>query len=249
MRAGKRAARIAEEFGFKEILGDGRAVDADQRALGARAFGVQGVGEQLLARARGSQNQHRRVQLGVALHLLLEAAHGRAFAQNAAQAVLRRQAGLDPAFILIKGVPQMVDLGGEFFQLLRIVENGLRDHTRQPPLAVAHRNPVDYHGQGVARSELAEFAHFGPAVAQHDARARVGDDLGDVASQQFFGPLAQQIGIGLVHKADDAVHIAKQHAHGQAVQNERGDLAVFCERGHATLLGRASRQVTPGRPL
>ena len=240
MRAGKRAARIAEQLGLKEILGDGRAVDADQRAFGARAFGVQGMGKEFLARAGGSQNQHRRVQLGVASHLLLEAAHGRAFAQNAAQAVLRGQAGLDPAFVLIEGVPQVVDLGGELFQLFGIVENGLGDHARQPPLAVAHRNAVDHHGQGVAGPELAEFAHFGPAVAQHHARARVRDDFSDVAAQQFFGPPAQQIGIGLVHEADDVVHVAEQHAHGQAVQNEGGHFAVFCERGHGKLLDRAA---------
>ena len=198
------------------------------------------MGKGFLARAGGSQNQHRRVQLGVASHLLLEAAHGCAFAQNAAQAVLRGQAGLDPAFVLIEGVPQVVDLGGELFQLFGIVENGLGDHARQPPLAVAHRNAVDHHGQGVAGPELAEFAHFGPAVAQHHARARVGDDFSDVASQQFFGPPAQQIGIGLVHEADDVVHVAEQHAHGQAVQNEGGHFAVFVNRGHGKLLDRAA---------
>ena len=200
------------------------------------------MGKEFLARAGGAQNQHRRVQLGVAAHLLLEAAHGRAFAQDAAQAVLRGQAGLDPPLVLIEGVAQMVDFGGKFFQLFGIVENSLGNHARQPPLAVAHRDAVDHHGQGVARPELAEFAHFGPAVAQHHARARVRDDLRDVASQQVFGPLAQQIGIGLVHKTDDVVHVAEQHAHGQAVQNEGGHLAVFCEGGHGKLLGRAAHR-------
>ena len=52
---------MAEELGLEERLGNRRAVDRDEGALGARAERVERAREQLLARAALALEQHRRV--------------------------------------------------------------------------------------------------------------------------------------------------------------------------------------------
>jgi hypothetical protein len=47
----ERAALVAEQLRLDEFRGDGRAVDADEGEVGARAPEVKGGGDQLLARA------------------------------------------------------------------------------------------------------------------------------------------------------------------------------------------------------
>ncbi len=59
-RAGKCAARVPEEFGFQQRLGNGRAIDGDKRLAAARREPVQRLGHQFLARARRPLDQHRR---------------------------------------------------------------------------------------------------------------------------------------------------------------------------------------------
>ena len=48
---GKRPALVAEEFAFQERLGNGRAVDGQERRLAAAAVMVDGASDQFLARA------------------------------------------------------------------------------------------------------------------------------------------------------------------------------------------------------
>ena len=59
LRAGEGAALVAEQLGLEQVLRDRRGVDRDERAAGARAVLVQGVGDQLLAGARFAGDQHR----------------------------------------------------------------------------------------------------------------------------------------------------------------------------------------------
>src|SRR5262249_2837754 len=61
-RAGEGAALVAEEFRFHQRLGDGRTVDRHEGARDARAELMNGVRNDLLARARfaGDQNGNRR---------------------------------------------------------------------------------------------------------------------------------------------------------------------------------------------
>jgi hypothetical protein len=49
LRAGKRAALVAEQLGFKQIFRNGRGVDGDERLAGTRAVAMQGARHQLLA--------------------------------------------------------------------------------------------------------------------------------------------------------------------------------------------------------
>ena len=59
--AGERALLVAEQLGLEQVLGDRRAVDRDERPVGARAERVQRAREQLLAGAALAFEQHRRV--------------------------------------------------------------------------------------------------------------------------------------------------------------------------------------------
>ena len=48
-RAGERAALVTEQLGLDQLLGDGGAVDLDERAVPSRGLGVDGARHQLLA--------------------------------------------------------------------------------------------------------------------------------------------------------------------------------------------------------
>jgi hypothetical protein len=58
-RTGEGARRMAEQFRFDEVLGDGGAVDGHKRPLAAWAAGVQGARKHLLAHARFALDEHR----------------------------------------------------------------------------------------------------------------------------------------------------------------------------------------------
>ena len=59
--AGKRAGRGAEELGFEQVMGNGRAVDADKCFVRPRRGAVDRLGQQLLAGAGFAEQQHRRL--------------------------------------------------------------------------------------------------------------------------------------------------------------------------------------------
>jgi hypothetical protein len=59
MAAGEGAAFVAEQFALEQRLGNGGAVDLDEGRVAARAGQVQRAGEQLLAGAAFTQQQHR----------------------------------------------------------------------------------------------------------------------------------------------------------------------------------------------
>ena len=81
--AGERAADVAEQLAFQQVLGQGAAVDADERAAAARAEPVDGLGDQFLAGARLAQQQHRGVRLGHLPGEPIDILHGRAGADQA----------------------------------------------------------------------------------------------------------------------------------------------------------------------
>ena len=56
--AGKGAAFVAKQFGFKQLLGDGRAVEGDKGLVGPRTKIMQAAGDQFLAAAGLAANQH-----------------------------------------------------------------------------------------------------------------------------------------------------------------------------------------------
>ena len=81
-RACKRAFLMAEQFGFEQVLGKGRAVYRNQRFCGARTGPVQGSRHQLLARAGFSSNKDCRFRGRNGFDKSEHGLHGRALAQN-----------------------------------------------------------------------------------------------------------------------------------------------------------------------
>ena len=61
VRARERALLVAEEFGLKQVLVDGGAVDGLKHLVGARALGVYGARDEFLARARLAAYEDGRV--------------------------------------------------------------------------------------------------------------------------------------------------------------------------------------------
>ena len=57
--AGERAALVAEQFAFEQGLGEGGAIDRDERLGGARAAAMDRAGDQFLAGAGLARDQHR----------------------------------------------------------------------------------------------------------------------------------------------------------------------------------------------
>ena len=60
-RTGERTFLVAEELGFEQVLGNGRAVDGDKGSVGARAERVQRAREELFAGAALTLEKHARV--------------------------------------------------------------------------------------------------------------------------------------------------------------------------------------------
>ena len=83
-----------------------------------------------------------------------------------------------------------------------------------------HWYAVDDYRVFVARAQAAQFAHFRHAPLHDLGRARMWNDFPDVPAKNLAGLKAQQVGVGLVDKADNHCPVAKQHAHWQAVQNQ-----------------------------
>ena len=87
-RAGERALLVAEQLRLDQVLRDRRAVDLDERALGALAVVVDRVGDQLLAGAVLALDQDVGVAAGHALHQLEHLVHLLALADDVAEAEL-----------------------------------------------------------------------------------------------------------------------------------------------------------------
>ena len=74
-RAGERAFLVAEQFGFQKRLRDRRAIDADERLLGAGRAGVNVARQHFLAGAGFAGDQHRGVAAGDLLRQLDDSRH------------------------------------------------------------------------------------------------------------------------------------------------------------------------------
>ena len=75
MSAGERALLVAEEFGLKQVLVDGGAVDGLKHLVGAWALGVYGARDEFLARARLAAYEDGRVRARDLQNHLLDGLH------------------------------------------------------------------------------------------------------------------------------------------------------------------------------
>ena len=91
-RAGERPARVPEKLGFRQLAGNGRAVEAHERRLCAPALRVDERSDQLLARSGVAPHQHGDVARCHARDRVGQPAHRRRVAHDAApDRLLRRQ--------------------------------------------------------------------------------------------------------------------------------------------------------------
>ena len=74
-RAGERAALVAEQLAFQQILRDRAAVDGDEWLLGARSKIVQRLRQRLLAGAALTQQQDRHIGRGELLDVAADLQH------------------------------------------------------------------------------------------------------------------------------------------------------------------------------
>jgi hypothetical protein len=91
-RAGERAADVAEELGLEEVRGDRAAVDGDEGPLGARRQAVDRRGDELLARAALTLDEHGRAGPRHLGDDLLHALHRRGVADELRDRELLAQA-------------------------------------------------------------------------------------------------------------------------------------------------------------
>ena len=96
--AGKCALLVAEEFGFQQLLRNGRAVDGDESLVASRAQGVQCARQQFLAGAALAQDQHCDVRGGDLLDHAADVLH-RAVDRDDALEALRNVALTQPAVL------------------------------------------------------------------------------------------------------------------------------------------------------
>ena len=83
VRAGERAARVAEQLAFEQRVGDRPAVDADEGLVAAVAGGVDGAGHQFLSRAGFAADEDRGRGPRDPAELILEPEHGRGTSDEA----------------------------------------------------------------------------------------------------------------------------------------------------------------------
>src|SRR5437868_1219341 len=66
---------MAEQLVLENLLRQRRAIEGEERALGALAFGVQCPSDELLSRARFTQDEHTRIRRGDGLDDLIHTTH------------------------------------------------------------------------------------------------------------------------------------------------------------------------------
>ena len=121
MRTGEGTAFVAEQFGFKQILRNGRGVDGDERFRGSRAVTMQGACHQFLAAAGLAVDQDSRMRLrqpaNGAEHLLhrrrgaknFRRRFGHLFGGRLAHRLLDRAADEFDRIVDIKGLRQVLE--------------------------------------------------------------------------------------------------------------------------------------------
>ncbi len=125
-RSGERAFLMAEQLALQQRLGQGGAVETDERPLLARTGEMDRARHQLLAGAAFAPNQTGGVGAGDAGDLLLDLLHRRAFADQLAldvqllaqRAVLGRQRHLP--LHLVNDAAQLLGDGDGEFQVLAV---------------------------------------------------------------------------------------------------------------------------------
>ena len=202
-RAGEGALAVAEQLALEQRLGDGGAVDGQERGVGAGRGAVDAARHQLLAGAGLALDQDRDRRGGGALHQPEDLGHGRRAADDLVEAVAMRHVAA-----------QRADLDAQ--QLLR----GL--HARE------QAGVLDRHGD--AAGECFEEGEVVVREGQVAAAVEHLDDADDALvgsqrrAQQRAGGEAG-IGVDAAEEARVRLHVVDVHRLA-AAQHPAGDAAV-----------------------
>ena len=94
-RAGERAAHVAKQFALEQRFDNRRAIDGDESALAPRPETMERLGDQLLARAGFSGDQHRSRVRRETPHRIEQLLHARTSTDQAIELELPRDVGVD----------------------------------------------------------------------------------------------------------------------------------------------------------
>jgi len=148
---GKGSFFVAEEFGFEQVFGNGRAVDLDEGVGLAVGEFMDDAADEGLARARFAQEQHRGLGDGYFCHVLLHLEHGLALAHDVRAVVFLGDLVFEGGVFLLQGRLPVFHL---FVQAQELGDE--RGHDGQEfrvgvELVLARKKAVDVeHSDGIA---------------------------------------------------------------------------------------------------
>src|SRR5947209_1107284 len=201
IRAGERAAHVAEKLAFDQRLGERRAVDRRERLVAPRRLAVNGVRDELLPRSRLAADADRDVAPREAGDERKDLAHQRRLADDSLHRVVLR---LSRALLLLDDAAEAVVLGA------RAEDRGERVARFRRPA----RQPLD-------EQQLALAADDPVAVGRRE-------DLVEAAARQRrqrsdLVPLAEAVARGEAPGKRDGIGVERIVAHGGVAENAQLD--------------------------
>ncbi len=157
---------MAEKLGFEQSLGDGCAIDGDKRLVRPDAETVDGLRDQLLARAALAQQQDSDVRLGNALYIAQYLEHFRAGADDPGDRRLRRHRHQAPVLLF-----QFINAAGSIHdesqkvRIDRFAEEIVSAQSNGPDGVFAVFVSGDHNDFGF-RSDLQQLFHRGQALGR-----------------------------------------------------------------------------------
>ena len=188
-RAGERALHVPEELGLHQPLGDGSAVDGDERLVAPVAVEVDGAGHQLLAGAALARDHDGGRAVGDLADGVEHLDHPAALADDVLEAVLGLEL-LPEVEVLVAellALERVPDDEVDFVELERLgdVVVGAELHRLHRGLGRGHRG--DHDDRGVGGDLLGGAQHLQPVHLRH---AQIGDDhVEGLAAERFDGGL------------------------------------------------------------
>lgn len=225
VRAGEGPGHVAEDFRLEQLLRDGRAVDADEGAVGPVARHVDCAGRQFFAGSGRAEDEDRRFGPRVAQQVGLERRDGGAVAEDGIDGMACPEGALDAPGVGIDLLVEEIHALEQCLHLFRGIEQGQGERADDVPVLVAERDAVD--------EDLPFAALYAPPCAEFrlagsdDRRdAGIGDEIRNVAAHGIFRADAQVIGVGVVDEPDDAVPVADEQPRGQAAHGQFEEVAL-----------------------
>ena len=232
---GKGAGRSAEELGFKQVMGNRRAVDAHKSFVRPGRCAVDGLGEQLLAGAGFPEQQYRRLGTRTAPRPALDLKAGGAGADKVREVVfaLPRTQQRARGGQLLLHAQVALDQRRQVAQFIEQRKPNRADH--RPGLVVDRQA----HHHQRALGGVLDVQQDRPVIAHHLAQQAVGNHLLARLADGLVGALeAKTLGVTLVHPHDIRIAVDDDRALAgllddleQRLDGQAANLLVVLEAG------------------